>query len=430
MKASHENIIFKVHNKYYDLTTFDHPGGPIALKAANGRDATVLFESHHQFSDRDKLFQVMKKYEISKEIGMQCLLPCEDKKNMYFDWNETLNSPFVLECKTKVFQYFQNIAEKKNIEITEAIKADEQKWIEFYLLFSFVINYFYKWLQGEWDAVLLLPVFYWLAGSMFHDGSHFSVSTDWKINYYIQYLFYWVSSPFEWLHEHIIGHHCYTNILFGDPDLQHASGQIQFLEEQIQGVNNQEKFVIYSAPFFIFPTLNLKNSLLLLITNWYNGCVYKIPTSNKRQFIHFLSRIYYILLYHGLPFYLFPWYKAFIFSTVPSMIISTLFVLNSMVNHIHKETLNNPINKNWFIHQIEGSCNFGGLIHYYTSIGLNYQIEHHLFPSVNSCHFRGIQPIIQEICKKYGIKYNKKSGYREALIGVYDLLKNVSKKNN
>ena len=41
--------ITKIHNKYYDLTNFNHPGGEDAIKLAYKRDATVLFESHHPF---------------------------------------------------------------------------------------------------------------------------------------------------------------------------------------------------------------------------------------------------------------------------------------------------------------------------------------------------------------------------------------------
>ena len=53
--------IVKIHNKYYDITNFAHPGGPIAIMAANRRDATALFESHHPFSDRGMMDNILKK---------------------------------------------------------------------------------------------------------------------------------------------------------------------------------------------------------------------------------------------------------------------------------------------------------------------------------------------------------------------------------
>jgi len=44
-----------IHGAWYDLTNFSHPGGPVALSLAYGRDATVLFEQSHVFTDRARL---------------------------------------------------------------------------------------------------------------------------------------------------------------------------------------------------------------------------------------------------------------------------------------------------------------------------------------------------------------------------------------
>ena len=59
-----DRIITKIHDIYYDLTDFSHPGGPIALASVDKRDGTELFESHHLFSKRD-IKGILKKYEIS-----------------------------------------------------------------------------------------------------------------------------------------------------------------------------------------------------------------------------------------------------------------------------------------------------------------------------------------------------------------------------
>jgi delta11-fatty-acid desaturase len=48
-----QKLITRIHGKYYDLTGFKHPGGPIAQAAIEGRDGTELFESHHLFTDKN-----------------------------------------------------------------------------------------------------------------------------------------------------------------------------------------------------------------------------------------------------------------------------------------------------------------------------------------------------------------------------------------
>jgi len=39
--------------------------------------------------------------------------------------------------------------------------------------------------------------------------------------------------------------------------------------------------------------------------------------------------------------------------------------------------------------------------------GLNYQIEHHLFPMVARHHLGKIHPVVKQMCKKHGIKYHQ-----------------------
>ncbi|WP_240674898.1 fatty acid desaturase family protein [Cellulomonas endophytica] len=39
--------------------------------------------------------------------------------------------------------------------------------------------------------------------------------------------------------------------------------------------------------------------------------------------------------------------------------------------------------------------------------GLNYQVEHHLFPSMARPHLRRVQPIVREFCAKHGVSYTE-----------------------
>ena len=106
------------------------------------------------------------------------------------------------------------------------------------------------------------------------------------------------------------------------------------------------------------------------------------------------------------------------------MIYSILFILNAQLNHFQDESIHSK-SSNWFIHQIISSNDFGGLFHYYASIGLNYQIEHHLFPSVNSCHYANLQKIILGVCFKYGVNYNYREGYIDSLQDHFNYMKKI-----
>ncbi|MGC5345572.1 fatty acid desaturase family protein [Streptomyces sp. DT24] len=55
--------------------------------------------------------------------------------------------------------------------------------------------------------------------------------------------------------------------------------------------------------------------------------------------------------------------------------------------------------------------------------GLNYQIEHHLFPSMPTPHLRKARPIVQRYCQELGVRYVETGligSYRQALRSLHD----------
>ena len=436
--------IVKIHNKYYDITNFAHPGGPIAIMAANRRDATTLFESHHPFSDRTMMNNVLKKYEMNEERE-KCenyLLPGEKENGDIFDWEETIKSDFTIEVRDKVKKHFTEKAAERGVKLSEATKATPERWCEWGAFATASMWSFYTMLYSQsifwsWLNVLLFPSLYWMSGAMYHDGSHFAISSDWRINLLMQYMYRIISCPYDWLHQHIIGHHPYTNILGKDPDLVHES----FLAKDTK--NNRVRYVVktewkphhlgqekwyYPISSFAFLSLTIVNPLEYIFTNIYNKCIYKVPINLKLSLLHIIDIILYIYIVFILPFKIWTPLYAIKHIILPYYLLSIIFFINSSVSHFHKDSARGQ-NKNWYIHQVTTSNNFGShWPHYYLSIGLNYQIEHHLFPSVNHCHLRDIQPIVKRLCAKHNIPYHHTGGYKDALIEVYEHLREMGKK--
>ena len=428
--------IVKIHNKYYDITNFAHPGGPVAIMAANRRDATALFESHHPFSDRTMMDNVLKKYEMQEERE-KCenyLLPGENENGAIFDWEETLKSDFTTEVRDKVKKHFTEKSKERGISLSEATKATPQKWCEWGAFSTASAWSFYTMLYSQsifwsWLNVLLCPALYWMSATMLHDGGHFAISQDWRINWGMQYIYRVIASPYDWLHEHIIGHHPYTNIHNKDPDLNHSGEELRFTEHTKWSkvhIKQENKYFILSLLLFI--GFNIKNSLLLIFTQKYNNSLDKIPVELKYNLLQFLDIILYMYLFFILPFQIWTPFYAIKHAIIPYLLLSSIFTINASINHTHKESIKGQ-NKNWYIHQVTTANNFGNHYpHYYTSIGLNYQIEHHLFPAINHCHLRDIQPIVKSLCEKHNIPYHHTGGYKEALMGVYDHLREMGKK--
>lgn len=92
-----------------------------------------------------------------------------------------------------------------------------------------------------------------------------------------------------------------------------------------------------------------------------------------------------------------------------SLTLSLLFSLSH--NFIHSDCDPTASYKNtgesicWFKSQVETSSTYGGAISGYLTGGLNFQVEHHLFPRMSSAWYPHIAPTIRKVCKKHGVKY-------------------------
>ena len=89
----------------------------------------------------------------------------------------------------------------------------------------------------------------------------------------------------------------------------------------------------------------------------------------------------------------------------------------------------NRIENEWAIHQIETTANFATknkLISWLVG-GLNFQIEHHLFPKISHIHYPAISKIIKETCQEYGVKYIEFRKMRHAVASHSAHLRNMGR---
>jgi linoleoyl-CoA desaturase len=88
---------------------------------------------------------------------------------------------------------------------------------------------------------------------------------------------------------------------------------------------------------------------------------------------------------------------------------------------------NGKLKNNWAVHQVLTTTNFAPKSRWFTWFvgGLNYQIEHHLFPSISHVHYRKISKIVREVVEEYGLPYNVKASWFSALASHGSMLKRL-----
>ncbi|HRF18380.1 MAG TPA: fatty acid desaturase, partial [Chitinophagaceae bacterium] len=112
---------------------------------------------------------------------------------------------------------------------------------------------------------------------------------------------------------------------------------------------------------------------------------------------------------------------------------SIVFQLAHTVEHTHFPQANPETHKmedEWAIHQLKTTANFATsnkLISWWVG-GLNFQIEHHLFPKISHVHYPAISKIIKKACKDFNIPYIEYPKMRLAVASHVSHLKNLSRK--
>ena len=355
----------RINDKYYDLTNFNHPGGKVAISCSYQRDATELFYSYHQFKDQKKINQILKQYEVIDN-------KYEISKFSKFQWKETISSSFYCDLMEAVTPYFKHNGTKLNL----------QKGIEIFILFWLsLIQYIYL-LKGYSFALISFPIIHFaFIANVCHDGSHFAFSNSPILNDYAAEFILFVSPKYYWMHQHIIGHHCYTSIPYIDPDISvplfrhHPDYPLLFLHKY-QYLFNIILPLIRSPIFYLVTSFRCyKDKFFLgghhLAKSAHLNCFSMIPSA-----LLFLFLIYFMPLFClGLNL------KGIIFSVLPWMIFNLYYMNIASLGHNTPET-DTQFNSNYFIHEVITTHNFStnNYFAYLLTGGLNFQIEHHLFP--------------------------------------------------
>lgn len=89
---------------------------------------------------------------------------------------------------------------------------------------------------------------------------------------------------------------------------------------------------------------------------------------------------------------------------------------------------NDRIPRDWAAHQLYTTSNFapGNRLLTWFCGGLNFQVEHHLFPGICSIHYKAISPIIRQTAEAHQLPYLQYHRFSDAVQAHYQMLKQLS----
>lgn len=261
--------------------------------------------------------------------------------------------------------------------------------------------------------------------NVMHEGGHQTFSRkSWVNNVSAYSLNVLGGITYYWKIKHNVNHHTYTNVDGIDSDidvkpfmrLHHGQPWRWFHRFQhIYWV------FLYSLSYLAWI---FYEDFLKYFRDRISGGKEKLRMPVKEHLIFWLTKIMYVIVYIVVPIIMvgfLPWLIGFIVVTlVCGLATSVVFQLAHVVEGTQFHSLHDePGTKHeWAIHQVVSTANFGTkskFLHWLLG-GLNFQVEHHLFPRISHVHYPAINQYVQQVCREYNIAYTEYSSMLQAIV--------------
>jgi linoleoyl-CoA desaturase len=276
--------------------------------------------------------------------------------------------------------------------------------------------------------------------SVMHDANHGAYSKKQWVNTVIGYSLNLLgATSFNWKIQHNVMHHSYTNVHEEDEDIS-PRGALRLTPHGEWKKMHQYQF-IYA--WFLYGLLTIVWLGFRDFTRLYryqrDGMIRAHKGNAVREWtILVFTKIFYVGYSFVLPlvFTSLVWWQIllgiFIMHYIAGFTLAIIFqpahVIEGTEFPLPDQT--RTLENSWAVHQLLTTTNFGNNSKWFSWYvgGLNFQIEHHLFPNICHVHYDKIAPIVKSTADEFGLPYKTSRTFLAALIGHGRLLKRLGVK--
>lgn len=354
------------------------------------------------------------------------------------------NKDFVRTLRSRVTQYF----EENNISKYGNTKMIIKTIVMFSLLFGPFVALVAGGITSTWAVIglyLLMAIGTSGVGfSVMHDACHGSYSPNATVNRILGYSMNLIGgNSRNWKIQHNVLHHSFTNVSGLDEDISPPAILLRFSP-------HAKRYKIHYLQHIYGWFLYALETLMWCTTKDFTGLIkYRregLLRKEDGKFGFLVTKIFiWKLVYFAytlvLPLIFCPvaWWVVLIGFLAMHLFTGLFVALVFQAAHVmpgmefpvpdDKGTLEND----WAVHQILTTTNFSPKSKIFSWFvgGLNFQIEHHLFPNICHVHYPNISKIVKETAQEYGLPYQCKKYFVEAIadhartlrnLGRYDML--------
>jgi linoleoyl-CoA desaturase len=273
--------------------------------------------------------------------------------------------------------------------------------------------------------------------SIMHDANHGSYSNKAWVNNLLGYSLNVIGgNAFNWKVQHNVLHHTYTNIHDVDEDIS-PRGVLRMTPhspwKSIHRFQHIYAWFLYCLMTLVWVSVKDFNRIGKYEKD---GLVTKQKTTFTREWIILAtSKVLYFVYILVIPMIVLSvtWWQWLIGFLVMHFVAGFILGIIFQPAHVIDGTEfplpdgEGKMENSWAIHQLYTTTNFGhrnAILSWYCG-GLNFQVEHHLFPNICHVHYRKIASIVRQTAEEFGLPYKSADTFTQALVMHGKLLKDL-----
>ncbi|MCA9678411.1 MAG: acyl-CoA desaturase [Kofleriaceae bacterium] len=282
--------------------------------------------------------------------------------------------------------------------------------------YAFLVFVASTWWQGVLGATSLAFAIAGIGFSIMHDANHDAYSKHKLVNRLLERTLDMLgASSYIWRWKHNVFHHTYTNVEGADNDIHLLPFARLAPTQPRRRIHRFQHLYMWALYGFTVYHMHFTEDFLNVKRGKVGPHHFPRPRG-LRLFEVFASKAFVLAWSLAIPMFFHTWWVVLAFYASLWFAVGIILGVVFQVAHCHDEApfpepdpVTNRIDNAWAIHQVETTADFAPhnpLITWYVG-GLNFQIEHHLFPKICHVHYPRLAGIVQDVCTEFGVRYTQ-----------------------
>jgi linoleoyl-CoA desaturase len=300
-----------------------------------------------------------------------------------------------------------------------------------YALLVFVAQ---TWWHGLPLAVLLGLAAAGIGLNVEHDGGHQAYSSSRRVNRLMAMTLELLGgSSYVWHWKHAVFHHTSVNVTGHDTDIDLGILARLTPHQRRRAYHRWQHLYLWPLYGLLAMKWHLFDDFRKVVTGRISTRRFPRPRGTELLVFAAGKAVFFALAF-GVPLHLHPAGTVLVFYVIASVVAGVVLSVVFQVAHCVEEAAfplpradSGRIDHAWAVHQAETTVDFarGSRVVTWLLGGLNFQIEHHLFPRISHVHYPAISGLVETTCREFGIPYAEHPSFRAGIASHFRWLRRM-----